>query len=77
MIGLALAAVLVFVSTNVDDLFVLLLFFGQPRRASEVVLGQYLGFGAIVLASLVASAGALLVRQEWVGSWTSLRSRSE
>jgi cadmium resistance protein CadD (predicted permease) len=32
-----------------------------------VVLGQYLGFGTIVLVSLLVSAGALLVKSEWVG----------
>lgn len=61
------AALLAFASTNIDDLFVLLVLFGQGRRPRTVVVGQYLGFGAIVLVSLVVSAGALALRPEWVG----------
>src|SRR5262249_34131962 len=37
------------------------------RRPRTVVLGQYLGFGAIVLVSLIVSVGALALRPEWVG----------
>ena len=61
------AALLAFVSTNVDDLFLLLLLFAQRRRSSAVVLGQYAGVGAIVILSLVVSSGARFMRPEWVG----------
>jgi cadmium resistance protein CadD (predicted permease) len=67
MLRLVLASLLAFASTNIDDLFVLLVLFAQGRRARTVVAGQYLGFAAIVLTSLVVSAGALLLRPEWVG----------
>jgi cadmium resistance protein CadD (predicted permease) len=64
---LVVAAALAFISTNVDDLFVLLVLYGQGRRLGSVLLGQYLGFSAIVGVSLAAAAGALLLRPEWVG----------
>lgn len=64
---LVLAATLAFVSTNVDDLFVLLVLHGQRMRPASIVVGQYVGFGAIVAVSLVVAAGALLLRPEWVG----------
>jgi cadmium resistance protein CadD (predicted permease) len=67
VLAIVLTSLLAFASTNVDDLLVLLLLFGQGRDARAVVLGQYLGFAALVLASLVLSCGALLLRPEWVG----------
>lgn len=67
MIALIIATVLAFAATNLDDLFVLLVLFGRGRRFGTVVLGQYLGFGAIVLVSLFVSAGARLVEPKWVG----------
>jgi cadmium resistance protein CadD (predicted permease) len=52
-----------FAITNVDDLVILALFSAQARGQrhglARVVLGQYLGFGAIVA---LAAAGALGVR---------------
>ena len=51
-----------FAVTNVDDLVVLALFFGQAaaRRGgpARVVAGQYLGFGAILAASVAGALGA-------------------
>ena len=55
-----------FIVTNVDDIIVLSLFYAQgaglPRTTSKIFLGQYLGFGGILLASVAVaiSAGALM-----------------
>ncbi len=59
-------AVATFAVTNVDDLVVLAVFFGQTRghrsAAMRVVAGQYLGFTAIVVVSICAAlAGAALL----------------
>jgi cadmium resistance protein CadD (predicted permease) len=67
VLALVSAAVVAFVATNVDDLFLLLLFFGEGRRLREIVLGQYLGFAAIVAASLLVAAGSFLFRPSFVG----------
>ncbi len=59
---------MVFASTNVDDFFLLLAFFAERRsRKSQIVLGQYLGIGALVILSLAVSTGALLVPHRWIG----------
>ncbi|MCK2214351.1 cadmium resistance transporter [Actinomadura sp. ATCC 31491] len=54
-----------FAVTNVDDLVLLALFFAQGagRRgaAARVVLGQYLGFAAILAVSVAAALGATLL----------------
>ncbi len=64
LIALALTA---FVATNLDDSFVLLLFFGDRRfRARHVFIGQALGVGLLVLISLVAALLALAVPAGWV-----------
>ncbi len=49
-----------FAVTNVDDLVLLALYFGQAP-ARRVVLGQYLGFAAILLASVAGALGAGLL----------------
>ena len=51
-------AIVLFVSTNVDDLVVLVGFFADPQfRARDVVAGQYAG---LTLLFVVSAAGALL-----------------
>ncbi|GLW94336.1 cadmium transporter [Actinokineospora globicatena] len=54
-------AVVMFAVTNVDDVVLLALFFGQATRRSVVVAGQYLGFAAILLASVLVGLGAGLL----------------
>jgi cadmium resistance protein CadD (predicted permease) len=51
-----------FVSTNIDDIFVLMLFFADHNFTPfQVVVGQYLGIGLLVGVSIVVSLAALLV----------------
>lgn len=64
-------AVGLFAVTNVDDIVLLALFFAQGVRPAKVVLGQYLGFGAILAVAVAAAAGAALLPPEhlrWLGS---------
>jgi cadmium resistance protein CadD (predicted permease) len=64
-LGLIGEAVGMFAITNIDDMLVLALFFGQAadHRGAEVrvVAGQYLGFVAILAASIVGALGAGLL----------------
>lgn len=54
-----------FVATNIDDLVVLMVFFGRARgdrtAILRVVAGQYLGFIAILVASVLGALGAQLL----------------
>jgi cadmium resistance protein CadD (predicted permease) len=64
---LLLAAVL-FAATDVDDLFLLIAFFADPRnRPGAVVAGQFLGIGVLVGASLVLALVALVIPPAYVG----------
>lgn len=57
----------VYVSTNLDDLLVLAVFFADPRvRVSAVIAGRFLGLAALVLASAAAALLALAIPAEWI-----------
>jgi cadmium resistance protein CadD (predicted permease) len=60
--------VTLFVATNIDDLFVLLGFFADPTYgARQVVVGQLVGIGVLVAASVAASLVALVIPHAWIG----------
>lgn len=58
----ALQAVGLFLVTNIDDIIVLSLFFargaGQPGTTAKITVGQYVGFGAILAATILVTLGA-------------------
>ncbi|WP_406062659.1 cadmium resistance transporter [Micromonospora sp. NBC_00860] len=66
------AAAVVFAATDIDDIVILTLFFvaarttGRPRTW-EIVAGQYLGIGALAVASAVIAGGLLVVPDPWTG----------
>lgn len=59
-----------FIATNLDDIVILMLLFSQVNavfRRRHIVAGQYLGFTALVLASLPGFFGGLLIPPTWIG----------
>ncbi|MBW4583448.1 MAG: cadmium resistance transporter [Tildeniella nuda ZEHNDER 1965/U140] len=59
-----------FTATNLDDIVILMLFFSQVNhlfRKRQIVMGQYLGFGALVLASLPGFFSSVLFPRPWIG----------
>jgi len=67
-VGVLGLAVVVFASTNVDDVFVLLGFFSDRKfRPRQVVIGQYLGITALYGTSVVASLISLVVPAAYIG----------
>ncbi|MCY7272873.1 MAG: cadmium resistance transporter [Phormidesmis sp. CAN_BIN44] len=70
LISAIFAGVTAFIATNLDDLVILMLFFAQTNavfRPKHIVVGQYLGFGALILASLPGFFGGLMVPKPWIG----------
>lgn len=62
--------IIAFFFTNIDDIIILLLFFSQINanfRRRHIFFGQYLGFAAIIIASLPGFFGGLVVRRELIG----------
>ncbi|MEU4475789.1 cadmium resistance transporter [Micromonospora sp. NPDC023888] len=72
LLGTTAGAAVVFAATDIDDIVILTLFFvaarttGRPRPW-QIVAGQYLGIGALALASTVVAAGLLVVPDPWTG----------
>jgi cadmium resistance transport/sequestration family protein len=57
-----------FIATNLDDIVVLMVFLANPAwRLRQVILGQYLGFGILVLMSLPGYLGGRLIPTAWIG----------
>ena len=59
LFGIAIGA---FVATNIDDIFILMIFFSSCGfQARDVVLGQYLGIGILTAISAVGSLLAYFI----------------
>jgi cadmium resistance protein CadD (predicted permease) len=55
-----------FSATNIDDIVFLTIFFSQTSRHWHVVIGQYLGFTALVVISLIGFFGGQILPHEWL-----------
>jgi cadmium resistance protein CadD (predicted permease) len=65
LVGVSNAA---FVSTNIDDLFILMVFFATPRfPSSQIVLGQYIGMGSLIGVRLAGSLITLILPHNLIG----------
>ncbi len=59
--------VVVYASTNVDDLLILAVFFADPRvHVAAVIAGRFIGLAALVLASAAAALLALAIPPGWI-----------
>ena len=59
-----------FISTNIDDIFILTILFSQVGKnlsKKDIVLGQYLGVGLLVLFSILASHSLNRIQTEYLG----------
>ncbi|BAY24753.1 cadmium resistance transporter [Calothrix sp. NIES-2100] len=59
-----------FSATNIDDMLLLTLFFSQVNakfRRWHIIAGQYLGFTALIVASLPGFFGGLMIPRPWIG----------
>lgn len=66
----AFTATVAFITTNVDDILLLMLFFAQVNfsfRKRHIIGGQYLGFIIVLGISLLGFAGTLILPQNLVG----------
>jgi cadmium resistance transport/sequestration family protein len=68
MIEIVITAFLAFVSTNIDDIVILTLFFGSRKySARQIVLGQYLGILSLVVASYFFSRVGNFINPQYIG----------
>lgn len=65
-----IAGTTAFAATNIDDIVILMLFFSQTNSSfdrRQIVVGQYLGFIALIVASLPGFFGGSIVPRAWIG----------
>jgi cadmium resistance protein CadD (predicted permease) len=69
-LALLTTGIVAFVTTNVEDLLILIVLFTQPeprKHAREVMAGYCLGVGVLILFSIVGALGLLLVPDRLFG----------
>jgi len=68
-LGLVTIGISAFAATNIDDIFILMLFFStsQSFPAKQVVLGQYIGIGLLTAIGALGAFLPLLVPEYVVG----------
>ncbi len=65
---IVLASILAFSTTNLDDIFILTLFFSNPEfKSKNIIAGQYLGIMALIGISLVGSFIGLIIDPKFIG----------
>jgi cadmium resistance transport/sequestration family protein len=65
---IVLASIIAFASTNIDDIFILTLFFGDKRnKTSDIYIGQYLGIILLIVLSLAGSLLGNFIDNRYIG----------
>jgi cadmium resistance protein CadD (predicted permease) len=65
---IVITSVLAFISTNIDDVFLLMLFFGNKHfKEREIVIGQYLGIASLIAVSFGLSFVGLVIDKAYIG----------
>src|SRR5512138_539046 len=67
MLATLIAAVVSFAATNIDDIVLLTFFFSHGVESWRVVIGQYIGFSALVAVSLLGYLLRFAVPAVWIG----------
>jgi cadmium resistance protein CadD (predicted permease) len=68
LVALLGLAIVLFLSTNVDDLVVLIAFFANSRfRARDVVAGQYAGTAVLFIVSAAGALLSLVIPEAYLG----------
>lgn len=63
-----ITSVIAFTSTNLDDIFLLTLFYGNKEfKSKDIIAGQLLGISTLIAVSLIGSLIGLLVPQAYIG----------
>jgi putative Ca2+/H+ antiporter (TMEM165/GDT1 family) len=66
LVAVLAASLTTFAATNIDDVFLLTLFFARRVPTRRIVAGQYLGFAAIIVVSLIGVWAALAIPHRWI-----------
>jgi cadmium resistance transport/sequestration family protein len=70
LLSTLITGIISFIATNIDDIFILMLFFSQANHKSyirQIIIGQYLGFTLLILLSLPGLFGGFFIPKAWIG----------
>lgn len=70
VLHVTIAGISAFAATNIDDIIILMFFFSQVNanfRIRHIIIGQYLGFMALILLSLPGFFGGIIIPKTWIG----------
>lgn len=71
ILGAVISGKTAFAATNLDDLFLLMLYFSRannnPQPEGSIILGQYIGFSVLVFINVLGYLGSLLIPRHYVG----------
>lgn len=65
-----ITSIISFASTNIDDIFVLMIFYTQVNerlRNRDIIIGQYLGIGILVILSIIGAVGVNFIPEKYIG----------
>jgi cadmium resistance transport/sequestration family protein len=63
-----ITGIITFISTNIDDIFMLMLFYGNKRfKEKEIIIGQLAGISALIAISLATSLIGLFIDKIYIG----------
>lgn len=70
MIGTIFTAIIAFIATGIDEMFVLTLLFAQARKKNDILavyIGQQIGMIVLLGISALAVFGITLIAEKWIG----------
>jgi cadmium resistance transport/sequestration family protein len=70
ILGTITSSVAAFIATNLDDIIILTIFFAQVNKnlhQRHIIAGQYLGFTALIIASLPGFFSGLVIQRSVIG----------
>ncbi len=61
-------AIVSFIATNLDDLFVLMIFFAHPDyKSTQIIIGQYIGISSLILIGILGYFFKFIIPAAWIG----------
>lgn len=65
---IVLTSIIAFITTNIDDVFILVLFFGsKAHKNNAIFVGQYLGIGLLIFISLLGAWIGNFIENKYIG----------
>ena len=69
MLNTAITSIVSFISTNIDDIFLLMILYAQTARKQErcwILVGRYIGTGALLAISFLGVLGLELISDQCI-----------